>query len=206
MIIQTQVAYKGSRKYVHGTDIYTLMAAELPEGAENIDLRMGYPSANQLDLHLDEPLMPRHLERASFSYIDVQGDKRRGVFTESQRPVLTWNPYPEDPLIEDFKLDSGFHPDIWVQRGRWSLARPPIQTVVSLTKKLHELKHPAPAGSRWIFVRLCLSEPLLNSHSYALTIERIYEDRGYSKCRIRTPLCAIGLIYFATVKKEGIWT
>jgi hypothetical protein len=197
-VVPLELGYKGSRDYLHGTDMYRAITEHfsrtLPQYSRQ-PFRMlihGF-ARNQCDLLYDVGAEARtRPERARVEF--WVGEDVFGWLAETERPVLSRQPYPEDEIaagsrIEGNTITSG-------SPGAFAA----IEVLVSLTKRLHMSLRPS--QSRWAFTRLELRRPLEVGDSARLKVELVdaLGDR-LTKSTVASSAELIGHIYFSAVRR-----
>ena len=115
-----------------------------------------------------------------------------GWLLETERPVSTRRPYPEDEIQGEVGADP--------RTIHAAAGTPPsfssIEILVALTKRMHQLIMPDTA--RWIFARLELSRPLVPADSAQLRValERSFGSR-FTQSLVTSGDASIGHIFFA---------
>lgn len=154
------LAFRGSRDYLHGTDLYETIThlPGLDVGTGSLGITFHSRLRNQPDLLL--------LDEQDFSWRNnpaFRGELRigegssavQGVLLESARPIVARKPCNE-PAVAAFG-----EVDVEARRAflKEGVEGSPIEQIVFLNKKLHQLALPE-LGTKWLFARLELVAPL----------------------------------------------
>lgn len=198
-VVALTFCFKGERDYLHGTDVYEAVAdlARQHVGENLQRLRLGIHRflRRQPDLCWSaEAATTRPPEAiADFSAVGV-GKSASGWLVESERPVQCRRPYDEEPVRESCAFT-----DASVSL-RESAGLSPIETLVSMTKHLHNRVVPA-AQARWIFSRLDIRRLLRPADAARLTVRLADNLYGrLTRCEIEVGGEALGQIYFSLVR------
>lgn len=144
-----QLRYKGSRDYLHGTDIYneTLSWLEGTLGEiKEIDFAFHHLAKHQIEVTTDIPAGEQ--EPVAICSFLCKGTRQRIFLIETGDAVTDRYPYPEDELVGPMVVD------IEKRRGILHAALPysEIEIWVAMTKALHYKAFPLLQG-KWLFVR-----------------------------------------------------
>lgn len=195
--VPLELAYKGSRAYLHGTDMYNAimeyMGHAMPQHVRGpLKMVMHEFARNQVDLlySVGAERCPRpENARLEFSLADDVS----GWLSETDRPVRSNCPYPENEIVAGSRIE-----------GQAITAAPgtsfsAIEVLVSLTKHLHSTLRPGPAG--WAFTRLELQRPLEDRDKDNLQVEILHAlGNRLTKSAVRTGNIPLGHIYFSAVE------
>jgi len=195
--VQFELAYKGTRTYLHGTDMYNAIVEYLgramPQRARGpLKMVMHEFARNQVDLHyhVGTARCPRPANaRLEFSLADDVS----GWLCETDRPVLSSRPYPENEIVSGSRIE-----------GQTITAAPgssfsAIEMLVSLTKRLHSVLRPDAAG--WAFTRLELQRLLVDTDKDNLQVELQHAlGNRLTKSAVRAGDASLGHIYFSAVE------
>lgn len=188
-----EIAFKGDRNYLHGTDLLAaseaLLRQHAGEGfishfvARSFATRTPYLEVGQTQD-----------ERSSFASGKFRVECRDEIaFTlhEGTEPVTGRYPFDEAGLLSDACID--------VERGTGTMAArtgfSPIEQVIALNKKLQYAVAPDVKG-KWVFVRLDLKQPLSpDASEYSMRLKRIISGR-FSTSLIQLDGTDVGSIQF----------
>lgn len=193
------LCFKGSREYVHGTDMYDAIA-----GFATSKLH-GEISALQLGIHRFFSHAPDLVwfgagqvpERnksvvANFS-MKSGGATHRGWLEDTTRPVACRRPYDEDRIGNMCRFDESRI----ILEGTSEFR--PIETIVAMTKQLHNRLYRGQAG-RWIFTKLELRRPLVSADASFPSVSLLENlHNRLTKSEIGTTEGPIGHVYFSLV-------
>ena len=164
--------FRGDRRYVHSTDIYT----RILEGAA----QAGIPVDGKIDLKFHARI-ERTPEYAFFT-IDAAdiGGAARCAFESAgntyfarvapgDRPVAGRRDYDESPAARFSEVRDG------CARLAGPTGLEPIEALTALAVHLHKTTCPAPSGGRWMLGQLLLRRPLIaaDANGLILKLERI---------------------------------
>lgn len=177
-------ALRGSRDYVHSTDLYE----EIVAGVTAAGLSFEAP----IDLRIRAKIInrPRYEimragsaigEAAAICAFTSAGQEYMAVVTETEEPVTARKPYDEGPVarlstIEDrtARLD-----------GKTGLR--PIEAVTALAVHLHKTALPPPYGQRWMLGQLSIRRALADTETRRMALDI---DRMIGKTTTRTRITA----------------
>lgn len=192
-----ELAFKGERVYLQGTELYEAVAAlarrELGTGALRLKLAMHRMLSSQPDLYWTD--RPDELDRPEAAAVDFSaaagGATVRGWLLETSRPVVRRVPYEESQIAAVCRLE-GDAVSVIADPGFL-----PIEVAVAMTKQLHGERLPAPR-SRWIFTRLDLRRLLEPGDAGSISI--VLKDNLHGRLTrsdLRVAGRSIGAIYFS---------
>ena len=197
-VVHLELAYKGTRDYLHGTDIYTAITEQFSRTMpqyRHCPLRLAIHgfARNQCDLlyRVGAERMPRpEHARVEFS---LEPDVF-GWLAETARAVLSRRPYEEDEAVATSRIEGNT-----IQSGPTE-GFSAIEVLVALTKRLHMTLRPR--QSRWAFTRLELLRPLEVTDAGRLRVQLVdaLGDR-LTKSVITSSNAAIGHIYFSAIRQ-----
>lgn len=194
--VPLELAYKGTRTYLHGTDMYNAimdhLGRSMPQRVRGpLKMVMHEFARNQLDLlySIGAERCPRpENARLEFSL----SDDVSGWLSETDRPVRSSRPYPENEIVAGSRIEGQA---IIAASGASFSA---IEVLVSLTKHLHSTLRPGPAG--WAFTRLDLQRRLEDSDKDNLQVELLHAlGNRLTKSAVRAGPTPLGHIYFSAV-------
>ena len=193
------LAFRGKRSYIHGTDIYTSIVSLIreQEGDGAISLSFHSQILRQPDLiPASESQIAAQRESLSF-----RGDVRMGkgaeaqcwMLMESSREVVMRLPCQEAQVLATARVDADVRTATLPARS----AGTPIEQVVFLNKHLHLLALPAPA-TQWLFARLELRRALPESTIGEVTVKLNQVLGGrFTRSSISWSGESLGNIYFS---------
>lgn len=195
--VPLELAYKGTRSYLHGTDMYNAimdhLARAMPQHLRGpLKMVMHEFARNQVDLlySIGAERCPRP-ENARLEFSLSGGVS--GWLTETDRPVLSSRPYPENAIVAGSRFEGQA---VFAAAGASFSA---IEVLVSLTKHLHSTLRPGPTG--WAFTRLDLQRPLEDCDKDRLQVELLHTlGNRLTKSAVRVGETSLGHIYFSAVE------
>lgn len=193
------LCFKGSRDYVHGTDMYDAIvgfaASRLPGEISAIQLGIHRFFRHAPDLvWFGDGRVPERTGAvvANFS-MQSGGATHRGWLEDTTRPVACRKPYDEDRIGNMCR----FEETTIVLEGTSEFR--PIETIVAMTKQLHNRLYRVPAG-RWIFTKLDIRRPLVPADASFPTVSLLENlHNRLTKSEIGTAEGPIGHVYFSLV-------
>jgi hypothetical protein len=188
------MAFRGSRDYVHSTDIYE----EIVAGANCSQLVL----SGTIDLHIREKITHRpifhFINRGSargrapaFATIELNGSSWLVEIIETSHLVETSKVYNEQRIFDASFIEQN---NISL---RQNIGMRPIEVVTALSVKLHKSLFPPEPHQRWLLGRLELSRPLSERDAEFMTVEierRV--GKKITRSRIITEEGTIGVLTF----------
>lgn len=202
-IVPFTLAYKGSRTYLHGPDLYDAVMDYLQVAEPSVFL---LPPAVKFTFHhlahahcdlyysLDGSDQPPAHPAVEFSI----GPTLIGWLVETDRPVTERKAFDEQPMI-----------DKAVITGQTIAADPhaaclysSMEIIVSLTKKLHMAV--CSSSVKWLFTSVAMQRPIQEPECVALRIE-LQQQLGvkHTKSAIKIAGKTLGEIYFTSISMSG---
>jgi hypothetical protein len=187
-------AFRGSRNYVHSTDIYE----EIVSGANLANL---LPSG-KIDLHIRRKIVscPVYLftreafareEDAAYANIELSGSEWLVRVVNTAQPVVASKAYNEQRIFDASFIEQN---SIVL---RQNIGMRPIEVVTALSVKLHKTLFPPGPLQRWLLGRLDVSRPLgkRDAEFMAIEIERRI-GKNITRARVIAEEGAIGSLTF----------
>lgn len=148
-----EFALKGERAYVQGPDMVEAamreaLGAAPPASAANLVFVMHRLTGQNLEMIVDEEAPAGAAPVAHFRF-EADAAPRRGVLVERADRPAGRRPYDEAPLRERCRVDA----DAKVIALQGVSPLMPLETLVAMTKALHQAVYP-PRPGQWLFVRL----------------------------------------------------
>lgn len=192
--IPLELAYKGQRDYLHGTDIYDGGMEALRRVAPDFAhgrLRMVIHEFARRQCDLVYATGPAPCPRPDDARTELWLSGGVSAWLkETDRPVTRRRPYPEHEIVAGSSIG-----------GQTIEAGPvqsfsPIESLVALTKELHLALRGR--EKRWVFTRLELERPLERADVQGMQVEllRTLGDR-LTKCAVRSMNQPLGHIFFS---------
>jgi hypothetical protein len=160
-------AFRGSRDYVHSTDIYE----EMVSGANLANLR---PSG-RIDLHIRRKILSRPIyqftreafagEDPAYARIELSGSEWLVRVISTEHPVEASKTYDEQRIF-----DASFIEGNSISL-RQNIGMRPIEVATALSVKLHKTLFAPGPRQRWLLGRFNVSRPLGERDAEFMTIE-----------------------------------
>lgn len=193
------MCFKGSRNYLHGTDLYNALCLHVPQAsglATDAPLRIviHHLVSHECDMLLGGP--GETVEKpdkvwAEFSFTSSKGSIS-GWMSETERPVLCRYEYAEELIEKNSTVNATGNQIVIVQDTGFS----PIEVAVAMTKKLHCSL--LPVQGKWLFTKLELKRLLNPTDASTL---RIKLEHNFNNRLTKSSLTAgdthIGYIFFS---------
>jgi hypothetical protein len=163
------IAYRGTRSYVHSTDLYE----EILTGCEHaglgtadgpLALRFRRALRVQPDICFLTPGDDRGADAAGEFFLTIAGQQVIGMVRPTRRPMTRHKPYDERPIWERATLSG----DTIVLREATGAA--PIEVVTALGVLQHRTLYPPAPARRWMLGRIELVRPLIASDAGGVAI------------------------------------
>lgn len=197
------LAFKGGRDYLHGTDIFdTLLSWLHAQGfdpIEGLDLSFHQIARRALCAELDPPPEKKGNETAALSF-KSKGIRHRISLRETSESVTRKRPYAEDTLVSSATFD------LSTQTVNVENCLPDYSAIeywVALTKALHLRALPKING-KWLFVRIRLPkiEGPLDCVRPAVKLVSNYQNK-LTRSEISLDGIKFGDIYFSTQQESS---
>lgn len=192
--IRSDLPFKGSRDYLHGSDIYNWVAGiveSIPGVAAPIVLSFRHLARRQLEI-LSKAEFPHHPATVAEFSIQCESTAQRFLLIESGIVPQRRIPYDEDAIIgscviADYSITASAEPPSCT----------PIELCVAMTKKLHQAALPQ-EKRKWLFARIELSRFFRSKDMAGLEIcvvQRV--ETHFTKSTVVTSDGPLGQIYFS---------
>ena len=195
LIYLPQVAFRGTRNYVHSTTMYE----QLIHGARSLGLQIGGP----LDMRVSQLIrkQPRFLftrdeipgsaEQAAIISFHAGENRWSCVISERDENVEQSEIYNEGPIREKAVVEG---PTIRLDGG---VDAKPFEIVTSLTLQLHNALLSIPSDRKWYLARIQLERLLSDDDKERLRITLVKKSGiRLTRCVIASEDTAIGTIDF----------
>lgn len=196
--VQLELGYKGSRDYLHGTDMYDAIVEYLGRVAPQhihspVKMVLHDFSHNQCDMLYS--IGAGHCPRPDNARLEFYlSDNISGWLRETDRLVVARRPYPEDEIVAQSRIEG--QTIFAASNAAFSFSA--IEVLVSLTKRLHVIMRSGSA--RWAFTRLELQRPLQCGDSGSLQVELLQTlGNRLTKSAVRVGKVTLGHIFFSAV-------
>lgn len=188
--------FKGSRTYVHGTDIYNKMQEHLDEigiVSSTIDLSIHSIAKKNIELFTIKPEDDKLLKFA-YKYTDNNGNKSILYGLENDSEIECRYEYPEEDICNLSKVDIEKQEVVLDKETSFTF----IENCVAINKFLLEtIFHDA--NGKWYFTRLQLKKiPKNNIYPLKLVLKANFNFK-LTKTEIYIDDKSIGFIYFSLV-------
>lgn len=183
---RSDLPFKGSRDYLHGTDTYNWLASLIPaESTFSITFRRLIRRQMEITNLAGDP-------RAVAEFAVNATDRYTLIETDAEPTARI--PYDEDALTTPCTIDAA------------SITAPladspctPIELCVAMTKALHHAAMPE-EKRKWLFARLELNRLFLPADKFGLRIEIVQRvETRFTKSTITTRDGVVGNIYFSVI-------
>lgn len=181
--------YKGSRDYIHGTDIYNELLKLFK--VKSIDLAFHGIATKNITLVKTQPADMSTLKFA-FKYVDINNTKHSLYGVENASEVSCRYDYNEESISINSILEIENDKISLLKHSNYSF----IEECVALNKYLLEHLFPQLNG-KWYFTRVQLSKPIVhNSFNLELTLKANFNFK-LTKSEIKIDDNLVGYIYFS---------
>lgn len=187
--------FKGSRTYVHGTDIFNQVIEILKNDFtnENIDLSFHGIARTNIDLVSEKP-DNEELVKFAFKYSRADGSRNILYAVENGIKIDCRYEYPEENICELSIVDIENQIVTLEQNSSYSF----VENSVALNKHLLENIFPD-AGGKWYFTRFQLKEiPNKNFYPLKLILKANFNFK-LTKTEIFIDNNSVGYVYFSLV-------
>ena len=183
--------FKGSRTYIHGTDIYNFLIKFFDDNISKIDL--SFHSISNKNITLLSSISDNDELNFVFKYVDSNLEQKVIYAVENNSLIEEQYDYNEDLIYENSQL--------YLDEEKVSLSKNTgftfIENIVAMNKYL--LENLFEKDGKWYFTRLQLNKPILDlegkieiklksNFNFKLTKSEIYADEK-----------VVGYIYFSLV-------
>ncbi len=193
-----ELGYKGTRGYLHGTDMYNAIMECVGRVASQhlhspVKMVIHDFCHNQCDMVYT--IGPDRCPRPDNARLEFYlSNNISGWLKETNRLVLARRPYPEDEIVAKSRIEG--QTILAVSDAPYLFS--PIEVLVSLTKRLHLVVRSGMA--RWAFTKLELQRPLEDSDSECLQVELLQTlGNRLTKSAVRVGNVPLGHIFFSAV-------
>jgi len=181
--------YKGSRDYIHGTDIYNELLKLFD--IKSVDLTFHGIAKRNITLLEIQPANMSTLKFA-FRYVDINNTKHTLYGVTNSTEVSCSYDYNEESICLNSKLDIKNEKISLINHTNYSF----IEECVTLNKYLLENLFPQLNG-KWYFTRVQLNKQIVyNSFNLELTLKANFNFK-LTKSEIKIDDTIVGYIYFS---------
>lgn len=193
------VVFKGSRQYVHGTTVYSLLARRFSQYAQHatplvLDMTMHDFATSACELvYADDGDVAQRPADGVFEF--RIGNQIAGWLRETGETITEREASLEDAIVAQCRVD-----DDACSIADWPGGNA-IDVLIAMTKHLHNVAQPRDGG-RWVLGRLQLVRWLTNADASRLRVQikQLLGNR-LSKCDISSGAEPLGQIYFTVVAR-----
>jgi len=190
-----EFCFKGSRQYVHGTDIYNKLIATLKDEMSNekVDLSFHGVAKTNLNLNIQKPADEKLLKFV-FKFMNKEGNREVLYAVENSETIECRYEYPEEDICQLSNVDIENQKISLDQDSSYTF----VENAVALNKYLLENLFPDVEG-KWYFTRFQLAT-IPNEAIYPLRLElRANFNFKLTKTEIFIDQQSVGFIYFSLV-------
>lgn len=190
-----EFCFKGSRTYVHGTDIFNklleLLRSEMID--EKVDLSFHGITKTNIDLVTEKP-KNEDILKAVIKYNDIKGSRKALYAIENGQTIECRYEYPENYICELSDLDIENQMIVLRDDSTYTF----VENSVALNKYLLENLFPN-ANGKWYFTRFQLDKiPQKKQYPLQLKLKANFNFK-LTKTEIFIENETIGYIYFSLV-------
>lgn len=187
--------FKGSRKYVHGTDLFTKLIEIHNNNVKNIDIAFHGITVNNMTFYTEKP--EGQEVKVTFRCLHNE-DKIKFFGIENDNGVTCHYEYLEDKIVDNSTVDLSEETIVLNTPTEYSF----IEHIVAMNKALLEKLYSNVDG-KWYFTRLQLEENISMStvSSLQLILKANFQFK-LTKTAIVVNDTEVGFIYFSLIPKE----
>jgi len=189
-----EFCFKGSRSYIHGTDVYNAML-DLLKNKEmqqtNFDLSFHGIAKTNIEISQNKP-ENEDLLKFAFKYLDKDNNKKVLYGIENNISVECRYEYPEEDICNLSKLNLDKKEVILAENSSYSF----IENTVALNKYLLENIFPDVDG-KWYFTRLQVKEFISEDNYPIKLVLKANFNFKLTKTEIFIGDKSVGFIYFS---------
>lgn len=189
-----EFCFKGSRNYVHGTDIFNKLIDLLGEEMKNEKIDVTFHGIAKTNMNLT-PVKPENEDLLKFAikYIDKTGKKEVLYALENGQAIECRYEYPENDICELSDLDIKNQKIVLKNDSSYTF----VENSVALNKYLLENLFPE-ANGKWYFTRFQLNEICQKEYPLRLELKANFNFK-LTKTEIFVADKSVGFIYFSLV-------
>lgn len=190
-----EFCFKGSRTYVHGTDIYNKIIEFIKDIKNNESFDLSFHGVAKTNLEVSEQKPDNEdILKLACKYTDMQNNKRVLYGVENSRKIECRYEYPEDNICKLANIDLEKEEVSLNELSSYTF----VENSVALNKYLLENLFPNING-KWYFTRFQLKEiPNENVYPLKLVLKANFNFK-LTKTEILIDGKLIGYIYFSLV-------
>lgn len=201
MVWTPPAAYRGTRSYIHSTDLYEGVVAGAAAAQVSvvgaIELRIRALLVDSPRYIFSRELLPNASGAPAVCFLESDVGPLHVVIEATSEPVTERKQYDETPVATLSRLEGRTA----ILDGDTGLR--PIEAVTALAVLLHKASLPPSDGRRWMLAQLTIKRPLLpiDASTLKLTIERLVGG-SMTRTRIDAADETIGHMMFILSKAE----
>lgn len=186
--------FKGSRTYVHGTDIFNKVTEILKDEMKNEkqDLSFHGIATSDMDLLSEKP-EDKNLLKFVFKYLDKNENRKVLYGVENKKEITCRYEYPEEDICKLSTLDIEYEKITLNENSSYSF----VENTVAINKYLLENLFPEVDG-KWYFTRFQLDTIPETIYPLRLELKANFNFK-LTKTEIFIGDKSIGFIYFSLV-------
>lgn len=194
--IDLDFCFKGSRKYVHGTDIFTKLTEIYNCDIKNIDIAFHGITVNNMTFSSEK----QESAEVKVTFRSLYNDARIKLFgIENDSKVNCRYEYLEEKIVDNSTVDIEEKSILLNVAAVYSF----IEHIVAMNKALIEDLYPEVNG-KWYFTRLQLKE---NINMYDISSLKLVLKTNFQFKLTKTAILVnkkeVGFIYFSLIPKES---
>lgn len=190
-----EFCFKGSRTYVHGTDIFTKVSEHYSKDIQNIDIAFHGITLNNMTFMQEKPE-----KEVKVTFRCLQNENKIKLFgVENDNNVTCRYEYLEEKIVDNSIVNISEESIVLHTPTEYSF----IEHIVAMNKALVETLYGDVKG-KWYFTRLQLKEFMSMSDisSLQLTLKSNFQFK-LTKSAIIINDIEVGFIYFSLIPKES---
>ncbi len=188
--------FKGSRTYVHGTDIFTMLTETFGKHIKKLDIAFHGITVNNMTFSATKP----ENKEVKVTFRCLDNDKKRILFgIENRSGIDCRYEYLEENIVKNSIVNIAKENIVLNTKTGYTF----IEHVVAMNKALLETLYVDISG-KWYFTRLQLQDPIEMSDvaSLQLVLKSNFQFK-LTKTAIIVNEQEVGFIYFSLIPKES---
>ena len=195
-VFDLDFCFKGSRKYVHGTDIFLKLVEKYNDDIENIDIAFHGISVNNMTFSSNKPIN----KEIKVTFRGLHENNKIKLFGfENSSEINCRYEYLEEKIVDNSIVTISTESITLKTPTEYTF----IEHIVAMNKALLEDIYPDING-KWYFTRLQLQRPIniSDTTSLQLILKANFQFK-LTKTSIFVDKKEIGFIYFSLIPKES---
>jgi len=195
-VFDLDFCFKGSRKYVHGTDIFLKLVEKYNDDIENIDIAFHGISVNNMTFSSNKPID----KEIKVTFRGLHENNKIKLFGfENSSEINCRYEYLEEKIVDNSIVTISTESITLKTPTEYTF----IEHIVAMNKALLEDIYPDING-KWYFTRLQLQRPIniSDTTSLQLILKANFQFK-LTKTSIFVDKKEIGFIYFSLIPKES---